>query len=198
MYFGELLQAKLSKQGLTVGPNILLSQKPDHATLIYRHKNSHTLPEVLEASLRYSSNFIANQIFVLLSANGNQGSLYRSQDWAKKFLLNRYFKKNHDWEKVVMAEGAGLSRDNRISANHLLQVLEDFKPYKNLLRNYENGQAFAKTGTLNGIRTFAGYINIEKHNAIKQYYFVFLLNDPAPFKYRNTLLKQLIKELKSH
>jgi len=51
--------------------------------------------------------------------------------------------------------------------------------------------AYVKTGTLNGVSNYAGYLNTPK----EQYRFVFMFNRSTPYRYRNALLEQLAQEL---
>ena len=60
-------------------------------------------------------------------------------------------------EKFKLAEGSGLSRDNRISARSMVTVLEHFFPYRHLLKS--DGRQQYKTGTLWKVSTRAGYLN---------------------------------------
>lgn len=117
-----------------------------------------------------------------------------SQKWVEKRLLESYAVEDPSWHNVVVEEGAGLSRNNRLSTRQLSQVLYDFLPYQYLLESYENGVVRAKTGTLNGVQTFAGYIALAEDT----FYFVFLFNDPVAYGYRKAVLQQLLKDLKSH
>jgi D-alanyl-D-alanine carboxypeptidase/D-alanyl-D-alanine-endopeptidase (penicillin-binding protein 4) len=71
---------------------------------------------------------------------------------------------------IVQADGAGLSRDNRVTVRAMLQVLAHFRPHLDLL-NKERGVA-VKTGTLTGVYNLAGYLPDGQS-------FVILLNQPA-------------------
>jgi len=193
-YFAELLGTKLRLQGIEIGSAVSLGKTvPSGAELVYRHLNSNPLNHLLRGTLEYSNNFIANQLFMLLGtqnlAHPTMMSLAKSE--AEKRLKGKYGELQH-WQHFSIHEGAGLSRENRFSAKQLLDVLRDFESNKALLKSYKNGLVRAKTGTLNGVRTFAGYIDVVNQQGVKPYYFVFLFNDPIPYRYRETLLDELI------
>ena len=57
---------------------------------------------------------------------------------------------------IVQVEGAGLSRQNRVTARAMLQVLARFRPSAELLKK-ERG-TLLKTGTLTGVYNYAGYL----------------------------------------
>jgi D-alanyl-D-alanine carboxypeptidase/D-alanyl-D-alanine-endopeptidase (penicillin-binding protein 4) len=59
-------------------------------------------------------------------------------------------------EAIVQVEGAGLSRDNRVTVRAMLQLLTHFRPQIELLKK-ERGVA-VKTGTLTGVYNLAGYL----------------------------------------
>jgi D-alanyl-D-alanine carboxypeptidase/D-alanyl-D-alanine-endopeptidase (penicillin-binding protein 4) len=65
-------------------------------------------------------------------------------------------KENWGSPHIRIVEGSGLSRENRLSAYDMLAILEKFKPYKDLLKSRDHVRY--KTGSLNGIRARAGYI----------------------------------------
>ncbi len=194
-HFAELLMLKLKQQGAEVKPALRYGEVPIEAEHFYSHINSTSLDKVIQASLKYSNNFVANQLFTLLGGDGQSQalSLRSSQKWVEKKLLQSYAVEDPSWQGVVVEEGAGLSRNNRLSARQLTQVLYDFLPHQYLLKPYENGIVRAKTGTLNGVQTFAGYIDM----AGDTFYFVFLFNDPVAYGYRKAVLQQLLKDLKS-
>ena len=58
----------------------------------------------------------------------------------------------------MFVEGSGISRLNRLSAREMTLVLSRFRPHLDLLASQE-GEYF-KTGTLKGVRTRAGYIEV--------------------------------------
>lgn len=193
---------------------------PQDAELILEYKNSHTLAEMLRGTLEFSNNFIANQIFLKLAENNPLGH-GRTENNAEQTnkrktpspltfadaisFAESQVKKQFSWRDSVIADGAGLSRKNRISAAQLAELLIELAPNQHLLKRYELGAdkgrtgaytkdsiyAHAKTGTLNGVRSFAGYLHIGE----KQFHFVFLFNRKTPYKYREQLLQELSQQL---
>ena len=59
-------------------------------------------------------------------------------------------------DAIVQVEGAGLSRDNRVTVRAMLDLLTHFRPQAELLKK-EGGVAI-KTGTLTGVYNLAGYL----------------------------------------
>ena len=154
-YFAEVLRAKLRTQGLQVGNVIGSATVPPGLPLHYRHRNSSTLEAVLKSMLRYSTNFTANQLFLMLGAEkyGAPASMEKSRRAAMEKITSVF-----NWPGFAIYEGAGLSRGNRISASQMIELLHEFQPWKNLL--YSDIQGIqAKTGTLNGISSYAGYLD---------------------------------------
>ena len=92
-----------------------------------------------------------------------------------------------------MVEGAGLSRKNRLTARQINDLLTRLGNNKELLKSYpvKEGQVWAKTGTLAGVRSFAGFIS--KHG--RRYQFVFNFNRAVSYRYRETLMKRLVASL---
>jgi D-alanyl-D-alanine carboxypeptidase/D-alanyl-D-alanine-endopeptidase (penicillin-binding protein 4) len=62
-----LLAAFLQKHGVAVGSQIVFGQIPSRA-VFYTHVNSKSLGEILRNMLKYSTNFVANQLVLMLSA----------------------------------------------------------------------------------------------------------------------------------
>ncbi|MFC1863006.1 hypothetical protein ACFL1Z_03535, partial [Thermodesulfobacteriota bacterium] len=63
------------------------------------------------------------------------------------------------------------ARDNRITAESMLTVLEHFYPYRHLMRH--KGRQYYKTGNLRGVSTRAGYLSSSLGG---DYRFVVILN----------------------
>ena len=134
---------------------------------VYVHANSRSLADIVKGMLRYSTNFVANQLALLLTAERT--------DTAANFELfeqmtQNYIDQQFDWSQMHIKEAAGLSRANRLSARALTDVLAAFEPWQNLLPLY-NGKLTtdgeylqkrfsvrAKTGSLVGVSSLAGRI----------------------------------------
>ena len=153
-YFGEVLAAKLAAAGIKVGSEVRIGTVPAGARRLYRHENSRNLREVLAPMLEYSNNFIANYLFVRLG--GEEGA--RGLDMASaQQAARRWVDRTFGWRDYRIEDGAGLSRANRLSARQLLAAIKAFTPFRDLLPAQE-GVARAKTGTLTGVSTYAGFV----------------------------------------
>ena len=131
----------------------------DEWTLFYRHRSSRSLRDNLDGMLRYSNNFIANQLFLTLGA---QASGYPATTEAARAALQQQLASlygdsfGRDPQSLLMLEGSGLSRAQRSSAAGMMHILEVFKPYADLLPEVDG--VLRKSGTLTGVYNFAGYI----------------------------------------
>lgn len=184
-YFAELLSAFLRQQGVKVGHEIIRGQV-DKQPLFYTHTNSKSLAEMIRAMMKYSTNFLANQLILVLSAEAYQRP-------ANKADVQRYMeqtlRKNFHWKNFTMEDGAGLSRDNRLSPAQLVDLLNAFKRWKHLLPEIEAG-VYAKSGTMNEISTLAGYI-VNKNNWQP---FALMMNQAVPYNFRNRIAVALAKK----
>lgn len=186
-YFAELLVAKLQEQGLNNDLEAKTGFTPVDAELVYQHVNSKTMNDAIRSMLFFSNNFIANQLFLQIRAQGQSVGFSASSAYVMKTLQAELGENTNS--KIV--EGSGLSRQNKLTAQQLIALLVRFRPYKKMMKSYLNDKAYAKSGTLNGVHNLAGYVT--KNG--KEYYFAFLFNDSVPWKYRNTLLKELYATL---
>jgi len=187
--FAELLGLKAAWTEMPVQINQSL---PEHALLVYQHRSSKTLAQVLQGALEYSNNFIANQVFLKLADKPGAESV--SFEQAKR-VAHTALSTEFGWEEFALDEGSGLSRFNRFSARQLSDLLAELKPYKTLLKRYEiessSALVHAKTGTLTGVHSFAGYIE----DGGQHYRFVFNFNRQVPYRYRQQMLKKLLRGL---
>lgn len=186
IYAGELLREFLKNEKINVGGMIEFKTTPENATLVYTHKSSKTLQENVKDCLKYSTNFMANQFF--LTAHGEIHGGPVTWDKAKK-SFNDYAKTKFGWEKPQLEDGSGLSRNNQISAEDMMIVLDHFVNYRSLMPKSPTG-LMGKTGTLNGVSTLAGYFDSKNHGLVK---FVLMINSPVEFDHRFKLADELMK-----
>ncbi len=170
-YVGELFGAMCKKQGVTMRGEIIPGPVPEGLKLFYEHGSSKSLDEVLTGLLKYSNNFIANQLFLAMGAKqyGWPATWDKGQRAMTAFYRNELGLSEKD---IVIREGSGLSRQNRVTPRAMLAILEAFKPHANLLP-FENN-CLRKSGTLTGVYGYGGYFAGERGLDS----FVLMLNQP--------------------
>jgi D-alanyl-D-alanine carboxypeptidase/D-alanyl-D-alanine-endopeptidase (penicillin-binding protein 4) len=154
-YTGELFAALLQKQQIVVHGEIKAGQAPPEATPILTYWSNKTVRDMLQQCLKYSNNFIANQLF-LACGTARFGA---PATWDKaRATLQAYIKESLGLSEseLMMVEGSGLSRRNRITPRAMITTLQKFAPYKELLP-MKNG-VMVKSGTLTGVYCYAGYL----------------------------------------
>jgi D-alanyl-D-alanine carboxypeptidase/D-alanyl-D-alanine-endopeptidase (penicillin-binding protein 4) len=153
-YAGELLAAFLGRAGARIDGTISTGSVPEGLTPVYVHRQSRALSQILIDLLRGSNNYVANQIFLEIGGHrlGGPVSLEKSLTVANEALAAHGLT-----EAIHLEEGSGVSPGNSFTARGFAKVLELFAPYANLLRGHDGGAN--KTGSLDGVRTLAGYAN---------------------------------------
>ena len=186
IYFKQILSAKLVSAGIQVGHS-----RCDGLTTHYSHwitfENSHTLQDVVEAMLKYSNNFIAQQLFLMLGAHSYQAPA--SIDKSIR-VFDDYIKKHFGWRSYNLIEGAGLSRHNQLSARQIIDILKRFDQYKHLL-NSQGQVILAKTGTMQGIKNYAGYLR-QADNWLP---FALIINQEVSYQFREHFTRNLQRHL---
>jgi D-alanyl-D-alanine carboxypeptidase/D-alanyl-D-alanine-endopeptidase (penicillin-binding protein 4) len=183
-YFGEVYSQLHFKRNISVK----VQSVPKSAEFIYRHYSSRKMEDLLSAMLKYSNNFIANQLFLMLPELSEQQAVLdvsAAQTSYTKLLENEFAFKG-----ASFVDGAGLSRLNQISSEQLLQVLEKFRPWIYLLPERLKGLK-AKTGTLSDNHSLAGYV-LDKNEQWQA--FVLLINKRMPYNYRFEVAQALLKK----
>jgi D-alanyl-D-alanine carboxypeptidase/D-alanyl-D-alanine-endopeptidase (penicillin-binding protein 4) len=154
-YFAEVLSAKLEAAGVKVTAEPRVGRVPAGARPLLTHANSRDLRALLVSMLEYSNNFVANGLFLKLGDRGDGGTITIAQ---AQQAMAKWIDRELRWGDYRVEDGAGLSRGNRLSARQLVDVLDAFAPYRNLLPR-QGDSILAKTGTLTGVSTYAGYVN---------------------------------------
>lgn len=182
-YFAEILIAKLKFANIEVTNKIKKGIVPKEAKLILTYRNSLSLEQIVSAMLKYSNNFIASQIYLNLGVEkfGPPASQLKA-----KRAVDGYIKDKFHWGRYQLLDGAGLSRNNKLSALQLVDVLRAFENYAHLMP-MQNMDIRAKSGTLTGVRTYAGYIKRDEEWGL----FAFMANQSLEYRFREKLAEEL-------
>ena len=161
-YAGELISAFIKQAGGSVKGKVSTGLVPKGLEPVYVHRQSRALSEILVELLRASNNYIANQVFLEIGAHRQGGpvSLEKSLAVAREMLAAHGLA-----EAIHLEEGSGISPGNRFTARGLAKVLGLFAPHAYLLRGRDGGTN--KTGTLEGVRTLAGYAGTSTHGQVR-------------------------------
>lgn len=138
--------------------------------------DSRPLADIIRPMNKWSSNVMTRQVLLTLSAEqfGPPGNPEKGQRAIEYWLETQGFQ----WPEFVLGNGSGLSRESRISARHMGELLLHAyaSPYmpefiaslpvagvEGTLRKRMKGEDIAgrahlKTGTLNDVRAIAGYV----------------------------------------
>ncbi len=162
---------------------------PDGARLLAA-QDSPALGEIVREINKYSNNVMARQLFLTLAAERPA-----TPDSARRRIKTWLDEKNLKLPELVLDNGSGLSRSERISAEGLSQLLlaawqspvmpelmsslplagVDGTLKKRLGNSSASGRAHLKTGYLEGVRAIAGYV---LDASGKRWVVVCLINDP--------------------
>lgn len=159
-YVGELFTALFRQEGIVATGTIRKGPVTDTSRLMYTYQSGKTVQELIEANLRFSNNFIANQLFLAcgMQQKGRPATWEKARTVVLHYLRTT-LKLNND--QLTLVEGSGLSRKNRITPMAMIRLLDHFKPYRHLLPLHQ--QTPVKTGTLSGVFCLVGYFQQNGH-----------------------------------
>lgn len=185
-YAGELIAAFIDKAGGSVKGDISIGTVPAGLKPVYVHRQSRPLSAILADLLKASNNYIANQVFLEIGARrlGAPASLDKSLK-----VLNDALAAQNLASDIRLEEGSGISRDNRFTARGLVKLLALFAPHAALLRGPDG--SLTKSGTLDGVRTLAGYADTKNHGRVRVV--ISLTSNDGAMRYR--LLKEIASGL---
>jgi D-alanyl-D-alanine carboxypeptidase/D-alanyl-D-alanine-endopeptidase (penicillin-binding protein 4) len=191
IYGGELLAAFLRKHGVRGSMEIRQGTVPVSAKEILRHESPQDLQEIVRGMLRFSTNFTANQIFLTLGAHqfGTPATTAKGQR-----AMHACLEKLVGWQDFHVEEGSGLSRKTRVSAQQMTKLLQSFERYSFLLP--EQDGFLAKTGSLRGVNTLAGYFTLEGSPTPLR--FVILVNSDVPHLHKFRVANEIRSYLKNN
>lgn len=175
-YAAEAFRAALAREGIEIKGSVRAGVAGNDALLLLTHKSA-PLSVILRELNRYSSNFVAEQITKTIAAetNGEPGAHNEAITLLKKLLAEL----GVDTAGTVFTDGSGLSRKNRLTAKALTGLLAAMKKrfdigpdfiaslgimgvdgsVKERMENSPaSARARAKTGTLAGVSSLAGYV----------------------------------------
>jgi D-alanyl-D-alanine carboxypeptidase/D-alanyl-D-alanine-endopeptidase (penicillin-binding protein 4) len=183
LLFGRLLQEALAKAGVEVTGGVERARAEDvfdAGQVLFRC--STPVRDVLPVLLARSQNHRAEMLFKHLGAAVDAGGTFGAGSAAVRSVLARA---GVDLRGANILDGSGLSRDNALSPAQLVQVLAAMwaSPHRDVFRESlaagggEGGtlasrlgdlgdRLRAKTGTLRGVSTLAGYVKADSGSTV--------------------------------
>lgn len=178
-YAASLFQQLLQEADIRVTGHTQVGTVPNDAAGLYTHE-SPPLSLILKELNLYSSNFMAEQILKTIAAKtSGQGSHTNGLYLVKQFLIQL----GVQLQNIHLADGSGLSYDNRFTALAMTDVLSktytrfDLGPdfvaslrvmgaknshSKRLKTSPARTKIRAKTGTLRNVSALAGYVSNQR------------------------------------
>ena len=187
---GGLIRALWKELGGTLAGHVRGGNVPAGAMLLTQ-TDSASLADIVRDINKFSNNVMARQVFLTLGNDSAPATAERARQRVSDWLAGRGLR----FPELVLDNGSGLSRSERISAGSLNQLLLDawLNPVmpefvssmpivgidgtmkKRLNGSSATGRAHIKTGTLDGVKTAAGYA-LDAQG--RRYAVVFLINHP--------------------
>ena len=209
-YTAGAVRAIWKELGGTIQGQDRQASVPKNAKLLAR-AYSPDLAEIIRDINKYSNNTMAQQLFLSLGAQFRNDADGDDAKAAQRVIRQWLAKKGITAPHLIMENGSGLSRAERVSAREMAQMLQAAwnSPYaaefissmpiagkdgtmrKRLKTTAMNGQAHIKTGTLNTVRAISGFSRDINGNT---WAVVAILNDPRPWG-ASSILDQVLLDL---
>ncbi|AYC33479.1 D-alanyl-D-alanine carboxypeptidase/D-alanyl-D-alanine-endopeptidase [Pseudomonas cavernae] len=209
-YAAGAVRAIWQELGGSIAGKDRIDQVPKSARLLAR-AYSPDLVEIIRDINKYSNNTMARQLFLSLGAQFRTSADGDDAKAAQRVIRQWLAKKGITAPHLVMENGSGLSRAERVSARELATMLQAAwnSPYaaeyisslplvamdgtmrKRLKRTALAGEAHIKTGTLNTVRAIAGFSRDSNGNT---WAVVAILNDQKPWG-ASSILDQVLVDL---
>lgn len=193
LYAGHMLKTFMEQRGMRVDGNIVEGKIPEDAKSILEF-DSVPLWQIVWGLNKFSNNFVADQIMKKLGAEmwGAPGTLQKGIAAVQDILEDLGIPKS----AYTIVDGSGLTRGTQVTPRQIYKVLSavhrDFNIYPEFisslgvagedgtLRNrlptsIGQGTIRAKTGSLDGVASLAGYVPSRDGELLA---FAVILNDP--------------------
>ena len=209
-YAAGAVRAIWNELGGTIQGRDRVEEVPKSARLLAR-AFSPDLVEIIRDINKYSNNTMAQQLFLSLGARYRTDADGDDARAAQRVVRQWLAKKGITASHLVMENGSGLSRAERVSAREMAALLQAAwkSPYaaefissmpltgmdgtmrKRLKRTAMAGEAHIKTGTLNTVRAIAGF---SRDSNGTTWAVAAILNDPRPWG-ASAVLDQVLLDL---
>lgn len=210
-YARQVVQVGLSKAGIALRGKVTMGKTPEKDTVLLTH-TSDSLQTLLSYMLKHSDNVYAGAMTKILGAEYyGVGSYKAGANTIIAVLTSRI---GNNFKPPYLEDGSGMSVYNLISPRELVQVYNYMYHQPQLINTFmrslaisgqrgtisyrmtKNGLAnhvFGKTGTINGVSTLSGYINMPNKPTI---IFAIMMNgiegSPAHARYVQDQIVQTI------
>jgi D-alanyl-D-alanine carboxypeptidase/D-alanyl-D-alanine-endopeptidase (penicillin-binding protein 4) len=174
-YVGAMIRLLWTEMGGTWSGKVRAGVVAPGARLLYTHE-SEPLAQIVRDINKFSNNVMARQLFLTLAAE--LGGAPARPENASSSIRNFLRKKRIPAPELVIENGSGLSRGERMSAASLAAVLQaawaspvmpefvaslpvvaaDGTMRRRMREGVVAGNAHVKTGLLNDVRSAAGYV----------------------------------------
>ncbi len=209
-YAGAVFKSIWKELGGTIKGKEREGAVGNQARLFSTHR-SEPLSAIIRDINKFSNNVMARQLFLTLGESSpamdeptpstaigsvNNFNNHPLSIWRSVFATQTWLARNRlDFKELVLENGAGLSRKERICAAHMAQLLQsafdhplsaelqaslpilgvDGSVKRRLRESPAAGHAHLKTGTLEGVKSVAGYVRSQSG---KEWIVVFFINHP--------------------
>jgi len=190
-YFGQVFRQLWSDVGGTFGGNVIEGTVSADARQIAEWQ-SPPLPEIVRDINKFSNNVMARHVLLTIAAA--HGNVPATPEFGANLVRAWMGRKGIDTSKLVIENGSGLSRIEQITAEEMGRMLVaayqspvmpefissmpivglDGTMRRRLVNNEVAGRAHIKTGSLDGVRSIAGYVQAMSG---RRYAVVCIIND---------------------
>ena len=197
-YAQKQIKARLAHFNIQLQGDIMLGKPPSHAMLLATTQ-SKPISQLMADTLKPSDNLYADSLYLHAAEklNGSPVNWPEAQSLIKSFLEKQT---GISFNQAILTDGSGLSRDDRLSAQQavgLLQFLharfplayeyiaalpiagQDGTLQKRLKKPSQQGFVRAKTGSMTGVVSLSGYLYTANAHTLA---FAFYINRNAQTK----------------